>query len=110
MIIYQLHETSGEYEDYIDRIVGSYIRLERAEEEKTRYEKNLLKKILNSRHCTGCPYAIMNLENEEMAKRMDAYCDHSKIYYDEDGELLCTNFIGWLDECNYYIEIVEVEE
>lgn len=30
--IYQIHEMSGEYEDYRDTIVGSYLRKDRAEE------------------------------------------------------------------------------
>ena len=36
MKIYQLHEYSGEYEDFSDRIIGSYLRKERAEEEKAK--------------------------------------------------------------------------
>lgn len=110
MIIYQLHETSGEYEDYMDRIVGSYIRLERAKEEKMRYEKESAERILNFRHCMGCPYINEDLENEEMIKHMNTYCDHSKICCDENGEPLCANYTGWLDECNYYLITVEVME
>ena len=42
MTIYQLHEYSGEWEDYRDRIIGSYLRKERAEEEKSHeiYQQN----------------------------------------------------------------------
>ena len=31
MKIYQVHKYSGEYEDYRDQIIGSYLRRERAE-------------------------------------------------------------------------------
>lgn len=39
MKIYQLHEYGGEWEDRYDYIIGSYLRKERAEEEKVKAEK-----------------------------------------------------------------------
>ena len=39
MKIYQLHKHGGEWEDYRDVIIGSYLRKERAEEEKLKAEK-----------------------------------------------------------------------
>ena len=38
MTIYQIHEYNGEWDDFTDRIIGSYISKERAEEEKFKFE------------------------------------------------------------------------
>ncbi len=38
MVIYQIHKYSGQYEDFTDVIVGSYLKKERAEEEKVNFE------------------------------------------------------------------------
>lgn len=38
MIVYQLHKCGGEWEDSFDYIIGSYLRKERAEEEKIKAE------------------------------------------------------------------------
>ena len=115
MIIYQLHETSGEYNDYMDRLIGSYIRRERAEEEKIKREKELVAKNSRIRHCMFCPYLdswyTESVDKEELIDQMTKYCDHSEIFTDEDGEVICKAYAGCLfDDGGFYIEKVEVEE
>ena len=115
MIIYQLHETSGEYEDYMDRIVGSYMRRERAEEEKAKCEEERVYKNSRIRHCIRCPYAGSwyreNSDNRKLIDQMTKYCDHSEIFIDEDGAVLCRAYAGCLfNDGEFYVEEVEVEE
>lgn len=110
MKIYQLHEYSGEYEDYRDRIIGSYVIKERAEEEKTKDEQEELKKQLLEQQCRNCPYHDNIDDCGTMANLMRKYCDHSDIHCDSDGELFCKNFyLHWRDS-NFDITEVEVEE
>ena len=115
MIIYQLHETSGEYGDYMSRIIGSYMSYERAKEEKAKREKERVAKNSRIRHCLGCPYVGSwygeDSDNRELIDQMTKYCDHSEIFTDEDGAILCRAYAGCLfDDGEFYIEEVEVEE
>lgn len=115
MIIYQLHKTSGTYEDYIDCIIGSYMRPERAEEEKSKCEKELVFKNSRIRHCLNCPsldsWYEEDTDNDQLISQMNEYCDHSNIVVDEDGEIICKAYTGCIfDDGEFYIEKVEVEE
>lgn len=115
MIIYQLHETSGEYNDYMDRIVGSYMRRERAEEEKAKREKELISKNSFISHCLFCFYRnswyVDNVDNKKLIAKMAEYCDHSNIVVDEDGAVICKEYAGCnFDYSEFYIEEVEVIE
>lgn len=112
MTIYQIHEHSGEYEDYRDRIVGSYLN-----EEKARVRKEELEHIENERrvksdHCSLCPI----LDNDVMAdtfdmvvKRCSMYCRDAKIIEDRFG-YDCENYDRYWYEATYKIEEVEVIE
>ena len=106
MIIYQLHKYSGEWEDFRDRIVGSYLRKERAIEEKNRLEAEESKLIEQSRKCGKCPYLYdYFIANEKLLE----YCSNAKLEeYDDDID--CDNYYQHYDEATFKIEEVEVEE
>ena len=106
MIIYQLHNYSGEWEDFRDYIVGSYLRKERAIEEKNRLEAEENKLIEQSRKCSKCPYLHYgSIPKEEKV----AYCLESKLEEYVDG-IDCDNYYQHYDEATFKIEEVEVEE
>lgn len=107
MKIYQIHEHSGEWEDYRDYIRGSYLSKERAEAEKERMEaeENQIREL--SEKCHNCPlntYTKKDVHIEE-------YCDKYKPYkHDDDDEEFCENDV-WNYERSYFkIEEVEVIE
>jgi hypothetical protein len=106
-----LHEYSGEWEDFRDRIVGSYLRKERAEEEKTRAEAEEKELVKKSKRCNNCPvfdaYPFASLDS-----LLDKYCDYcSEMKLEEtDYGLNCDNCYHHWYESTFYIEEVDVEE
>ena len=110
MKIYQVHEFGGEYDDYFDRIVGSYMKRERAEE--VRDEKRAEAKRLRAKSdkCNQCP--IFNEEHstiEDFIAAAARYCDEAEIVEDYFG-VNCENYFCLWDDPNYCVEEVEVEE
>lgn len=111
MIIYQLHEHSGEYDYYCDRIIGSYLKKERAEEEKAKAEAKEKKTREDSKRCLNCPFLeenIVKLDNL-LAKYPD-YCTEVELKEDIFGDIDCENYYTTWDEATFSIEEVEVEE
>lgn len=113
MKIYQLHEYSGEWEDYRDRIIGSYLRKERAEEEKAKAEAREKELIEHSEKCSNCPYTedfedgfvdvnVLISENPN-------YCNKAKLESGDYG-ISCENSYYHWNEATFQIEEVEVEE
>ena len=111
--IYQIHEMSGEYEDYRDTVIGSYLRRERAEE----ILKILLDKEEERREralkCQSCPVHDRGCTNRLI---IGEYCkDFNDAYAQDDDEeyLFCKNeycsYPGF-DNRYYRIDEVEVEE
>lgn len=110
MKIYQLHKYGGEWEDYRNYIIGSYLHKERAEEEKTQAQDEEFQKQRLAKQCQCCPYNDDIEDNKTLAELMRKYCDHSDIHCDDEGELFCNNFYcHWIDN-NFNIEEVEVIE
>ena len=109
MKIYQLHQCGGEWEDHFDYIVGSYLRKERAEEEKERREHKEKEYRELSRHCSGCP--ILNDGDDDKIIRMcKKYCDKFMYVDLDDYGFTCTNYaVNW-NNAYFRIEEVEVEE
>lgn len=110
MKIYQLHKHDGVYEDYRDRIIGSYLRKERAEEEKSKAEEEEKSLIERSKKCNRCPfieYPCGNLNN--LLLKYPDYCSEAKLEGDEMG-IYCENYYSHWDEATFKIEEVEVEE
>jgi hypothetical protein len=109
MKIYQLHKHGGEWEDYRDVIIGSYLRKERAEEEKLKAEKEEEINRARAKQCYECPYNCKITDNVVMADLMRKHCDHSDISF-EDDEIYCkAHCYRWRDY-RFYIEEVNVEE
>jgi hypothetical protein len=111
MKIYQLHQYGGEWEDAYDDIVGSYIRKERAEEEKINAQYATNARIVQAKYCNRCPYTGSIEYNAERLRNMCiAYCDKfcEEVYY--DGSIGCKNWVPYTGEIMYRIEEVEVEE
>lgn len=106
MKIYQLHECGGEYEYCYDRIIGSYLKPERAEEEKLKAEAKEKMTREQSAKCEDCPYLYdAYISNDELL----FYCPHAKLE-EHDGDIDCANYYVTWDEVTFHIEEVEVEE
>lgn len=111
MKIYQLHEYSGEWEDFRDYIRGSYLRKERAEEEKAKAEAKENELANKSQKCNLCPvldvYPFASFDS-----LLDKYCDYcSEMDLEEtDYGLNCKNYYLKWDKSTFKIKEVEVEE
>ena len=109
--IYQLHEYSGQYEDFRDHIIGSYLRKNRADDEKLKAE--LIERDLKelSRKCDNCPF----LNNEPEIKLEDLigvhsdYCDMKDLDEGEYG-ISCENRYYHWDEASFEVVEIDVEE
>lgn len=108
MKIYQLHMYSGEYEDSYDHIVGSYLKRERAEEEKKRREATENKLFKIWQRCERCPFIGEDFIKPLLAKYPD-YCANHKLYEDEYG-IDCDNRCYYHAREYFEIKEVEVEE
>lgn len=111
MKIYQLHECSGEWEDYHDYIIGSYLRKERAEEEKAKRESKEKELIEQSGKCFNCPFAEEDNENlNSLLSEYPDYCTKANLEETEYGIIDCKNYYSHWDDSIFKIEEVEVEE
>ena len=113
MIIYQLHKCGGEWEDYYDYIIGSYLRKERAVEEKEKAERQEAERDKYSKMCADCPYVDIDIDCEsydDLVKKMKSYCDRCDVVYDGDAGWICKNYLSLYDESFFVIKEVEVEE
>lgn len=113
MIIYQIHDISGEWEDYRDYIVGSYLSKEKAEKAVKRLQDKELELQQRSRDCNACEMVDwMTLEEfSEIKKDILEKCPHfKKVIDDRDGDISCRNTYFHWDEHTYEIKEVEVIE
>ena len=99
MLIYQIHQETGEYEDFKDEIISSYLREDRAKEELEKLEEKAMILASEVRKCKACdPYEFGNRCADYVKSEHSYYyhhCKSSKAYYDVP---------------QYYIDVVEVEE
>ena len=110
MKIYQLHERGGEYEDYYDYIRGSYLKKERAEEEKFKAEQREKERIAQSDKCANCPFLDYEDQNiDALLARNPDYCADAKITSGPFG-FDCENYYLQFDESRFDIVEIEVEE
>ena len=110
MKIYQLHECGGEWENYHDYIIGSYLRKERAEEEKVKAEVKEKELIEHSKRCINCPFLEEDFANlNDLMSEYSDYCNEAEL---EDGNygIDCENYCVHYGENNFYIEEVKVED
>lgn len=110
MKIYQLHEYSGEWEYFTDSIIGSYLRKERAEEEKCKAEVKEKKLIEHSKKCYDCPFLERGFDSpDDLLLEYPDYCNMAELEETEYG-ISCDNYYSHWDESIFKIEEVEVEE
>lgn len=110
MKIYQLHEYGGEWEDSFDYIIGSYLRKERAEEEKVKAEAKENELAERGRKCNRCPFLEHLYANlDDLIAKHSHYCSEVKLKDDEWG-ITCENYYSHWDESSFEIKEVEVEE
>lgn len=114
MKIYQIHEHSGEYEDYRDRIVGSYLNEEKARARKEEFEHIEDERQIKARCCSSCPINDYDTDVDAFdvaVQECSMYCPHAKIIEDNVfGGYDCENYCNHWDEVTYEIEEVEVIE
>lgn len=110
MRIYQLHKCLGEWEDYLDTIIGSYLREERAIEEKIKAEAKEEELIEKGNKCSRCPFLEEYPDDFDsfIIKHSD-YCSDAKLELVEYG-IDCENYHTHWDRATFYIKDVEVEE
>lgn len=110
MIIYQLHKCSGEWEDYCDAIIGSYLREERAIEEKIKAETVEEELIARGSKCNRCPFIDEVPDNfDELIVKHSDYCSDAKLIKSDYG-IDCENYYSHWDKATFYIKDVGVEE
>lgn len=113
MKIYQLHEYSGEWEDFHDYIIGSYLRKERAEEEKAKKEAKEAELIKRSHKCNNCPFIETDEDIGDLLLMYPDYCSSIKLEkyddYDENVYYCDNHYYHW-DEATFKIIEEEVEE
>lgn len=111
--IYQIHEISGEYEDRLDNIIGSYLRKERAEEVIKTLRNKEEERRTRAQKCRECPIRSYDYNNLSI---IDEYCENFDEEYElDDGEkqLFCGNeyySYSAYDDVLYETKEVEVEE
>ena len=115
MKIYQIHERGGEWEDYYDYIVSSYLSEEKAIAEKERLEKEQAEKI----KCNECPlyYCPQDCqldclsEHDKCRKRAIKEAKRRCEYYESSDDEKCANYYYDIyGDSSYSIEEVEVIE
>lgn len=112
MKIYQIHEYYGEWEDFHDIIIGSYLKKERAEEEKFKAEAKSKELMAYSKKCNNCPY--LGFDNsysaiKDLLDKYPSYCEKASLEHTEYG-INCDNYYGCYDESTFEIKEVEVIE
>lgn len=110
MKIYQIHEYSGEYEYFQDRIIGSYLFEKRAISKKEELQRIENERRIKSEHCGSCPITDMPFDKFEVVeKKCSMYCHDAKIKEDPYG-YDCENYHSHWDDVTYEIKEIEVEE
>lgn len=110
MKIYQIHEYGGDWEDYRDHIVGTYLLKDKAIKEKERFEKE--EEIRQK--CYYCPLYYCDIDcDNDCEECIKTQVDRAKIYcnrYEPFDDIKCVNCCHNFTDLNYRIEEVEVVE
>lgn len=110
MKIYQIHEHKGEWEDYRDRIIGSYLKRERAEEEILKAEMNERKLRERYERCIDCPFVEDYVTDiKTLLAEYPDYCTEAKLESGDYG-ISCENYYVHFYDADFEIEEVEVIE
>lgn len=108
--IYQIHETGGEYEDYFDNIVGSYLHKEKAKQELEKFKDALSERRMYYQKCSDCPAQFGCLEDE--IDEIRESCDCFAAEFDDESLIeFCKNAVYSYDESvRYEIEEADVDD
>lgn len=109
MTVYQIHEYTGEYEDFVDRIVATYLDPDKAQDDMYKRRKAVEDLDKASAKCACCPTRTLSCEDvtEDLLKDIKRYCSKfEKI--EQDDELDCKNFFEVWDIPSYKIRAEEV--
>lgn len=112
MKIYQIHEHYGDFEDYVDRIVGSYLHENKAQLELMNLRVRERERQIKGEKCNRCPIFDADMQGTDFdvaIKTVHEYCDQADITSDLYG-YDCNNYCAHWDETTYEIEEIEVEE
>ena len=114
MKIYQLHKYCGEGSNTSDKIIGSYMRKERAEEEKIKAENAEKLKLERSQKCEKCPFTNCSSTNPDyMMKKLlrehPDYCSDVNLYIIA-SYIECENYSVYPEEATFEVVEEEVEE
>ena len=105
--IYQIHEYSGEYEDYEDVVVGSYFHKSDAKAKMKELELQAKNNTTNFIKCQNCPSNYSYFDDNDV-KKIKQYCTQFELSVDdENDDNYCINTTFNNDDPTY--EIVEVE-
>nr|DAP55465.1 MAG TPA: hypothetical protein [Caudoviricetes sp.] len=105
MIIYQIHKYEGEYEDYSDTIVSSYLDYNKALSEKERLEQEELGLREQGKKCANCPYIGYYYSTEGLIDVDTGYCSEASLENTNYG-IECNNYFSHWDDATF--EILEV--
>lgn len=105
MKIYQIHEYEGEYEDYSDTIVSSYLDYNKALSEKERLEQEELSLREQGKKCANCPYIGYYYPTKDLVDVDPGYCNEALLENTEYG-VECNNYKSHWDDATF--EILEV--
>lgn len=110
MKIYQIHEYSGQWEDFCDRIIGSYLKKEKAEEAIVKAMEKEKERIEQGKKCANCPFLDDPFESvASLWPKHKDYCAEAKLSDSEYG-INCENYYSHWDEADFEIKEVEVIE
>lgn len=115
MKIYQLHKCGGAWEDAYDYIIGSYMRKERAEEERIKAETKEKEDEEYSKKCSNCFFVDALIDEDydnidDLISKCRDYCSDMELEELEDNVFDCKNYYQKWDYSFFKIEEVEVEE
>ena len=112
MKIYQIHGFGGQWEDYYDYIVGTYLHKDRAESEMKKLVDTEEVRQKRYEKCQACPIGDLNLNAdtlEAMEHACSTYCSCSQVKEDLYG-FFCENEESYYDTTTYKIKEIEVIE
>lgn len=107
MVVYQIHEAGGEWEDKYDMIVGTYLSERKAEVERQKLEAEEYKRVVRAKKCDDCPlYDSWDPLTNQIIEATKRYCP----YYVGVEDRRCSNYEGDMEKKYFYIYEVEVIE
>ena len=105
--IYQIHEYSGEYEDYEDVVVDSYFHKSEAKAKMKELELQAKNNTTNFIKCQNCPSNYSYFDDNDV-KKIKQYCTQFELSVDdENDDNYCINTT--FNNDNPIYEIVEVD-